>query len=134
MDNLARQRTEQHLYQECARVVEATGNRCRVQTTEGVYEARQAVSCLLTPQVGDQVLVAVNGTGDAWVLAILEREDKSAHRIELQGEVLLRVHQGRLKIASQEGMDLASARDIRTMSEDVHINAVKGRISILLSC
>jgi hypothetical protein len=130
MTNLARQRAEQGIYQEYARVIEVQGRQCRVRTQEGVYAARQAVSCLLTPEIGDQVLVAVSDADDAYVLAILAREGQTSHRIELQREVQLRVRQGRLKVTSQEGLDLASARDIRTMSEEVNINAVKGRFSI----
>ena len=130
MNSIARQRTEQGAFQEYARVIEAKGGRFLVQSEDGEYEARQAVSCLLTPKAGDQVLVAVNCSGEAYILAILEREDMAAHQIELQGEVQLRVRRGRLRITSQEGLDLASARDIRTMSEDVNINAVKGRVSI----
>lgn len=130
MENIASQQREQGVYQEYARVVGVTGEQFELRSLEGAYRARQAVSCLLTPKIGDQVLVAFNSGGDAYVLAILEREDRTAHQIELKGEVQLRVRQGRLKITSQEGLDLASARDIRTMSEDVNINAVKGRVSL----
>ena len=42
----------------------------------------------------------------------------------------LKVRNGRLKITSQEGIDMASAKDIRTISEKIHLNAVSGRFSL----
>jgi hypothetical protein len=130
MNNLARTEANPVVFQECARVVQAQGRQCRLQSAGSVYDARQAVSCLLTPKVGDRVLAAIDETGQAYVLAILEREDNTDQQIDLQGEVRLNVCRGRLKITSQEGMDLASAGDIRTISEDLEFNAVKGRVNI----
>ena len=130
MNNLASKQLQQVIHQEIAWVAEVGDRQCRVRTEHEMYEARRAVSCLLTPKVGDQVLVAVNGSDEAFILAILERENNTDHQMDFSGDVQLRVRQGRFKITSQEGLDLASARDIRTMSEDININAVKGRISI----
>jgi hypothetical protein len=67
----------------------------------GLVRATRAAGCLLTPEVGDRVLLALVGE-DAWVLAVLSRADDAkpgtltlpahtalrARRLELAGEVL----------------------------------------------
>jgi hypothetical protein len=130
MKNLARQESQTPIYQEQARVVDVQERRCRLEAASGTYNARQAISCLVTPCVGDHVLAAVDSHGNAYVLAILEREQAAVNQIDFDGEVQLRVRRGRLAITSQEGMDLASAGRIRAISEDLEVQAVTGAVHL----
>ncbi len=44
----------------------------------GLIRATRAESCLLTPEKGDTVLMALLDDGSAWVLAVLQRKGKGA--------------------------------------------------------
>lgn len=130
MDNLARNDLFQPVHQEFAIIAASRQDGTLiVQTHRGRYEARKAVSCLIDPQVGDRVLLAL-AADTAYILAVLERHRQTALGMNFEGDVHLNVTQGRLKITAQQGIDLASASDVTTTAENININAVKGRFNI----
>lgn len=131
MDNLARNDLFQPVHQEYAIVAaHRQDGIIIVRTQRGRYEARKAISCLIHPQVGDRVLLATDAASTGYILAVLERHRQTALGMNFEGDVHLNVKQGRLKIAAQQGIDLASAGAVNTTAENININAVKGRFSI----
>lgn len=130
MDNLARDNLFQPVHQEYGTVSEQSREAWVIMTGHGSYRAKRALSCLIRPQVDDRVLLSVDSEGDAYILAVLARSGESAVQLAFDGDVRVNVPHGRLNIASQEGIDLASAGAINTISEELHLNAVKGRMHI----
>lgn len=80
-----------------------------VRTDDGTFTARRAASCLLQPEVGDVVLMAVVPSRDCYVLAVLEREPGAAARVSFDGDVDLHLPAGRLAMTAQEGVSIVTA-------------------------
>lgn len=76
-----------------------------------VVRAERAFSCLVTPQVGDRVLVA-DTESRAFVLAVLERPHCSDSTIELQGNLTMSVPMGKLEIRAQNGIALGTPEEL----------------------
>lgn len=97
----------------------------------GELLAEAAVSCLVRPRAGDNVLVSSDDAGGNFVLAVLARTaDGTATEIELDGDVAVRVRGGRLDMTADKDLLLASRRKLAMASETLAVHAHKGRISI----
>jgi hypothetical protein len=91
--------------------------------------ARRAVSCLVEPEVGDRVLLA--SPDDAcFILAVLEREAGKAARVVLDGDLEVRLPKGRFAVSSQEGIDLATAKEAALVAGRLAVNAVKADVVV----
>jgi len=101
-----------------------------VETRSCTYEAQQAVSCLTTPQENDKVLLIGNSSDGFYVLAVLEREEGEKQTLSFQGDVDFNVKDGRLSIASKEGMGLTSERDINFASSELNVHSLKSEVHI----
>ncbi len=72
--------------------------------------ARRATSCLVEPVIGDRVLVA-DGGGEAFVLAVLERDPGVVTTLATDGDLEL-APRGKLVVTAPTGIHLATARDM----------------------
>ncbi len=95
-----------------------------VTSDRGIIEASVAVSCLVTPDLGDVVLFSVDGSGTSYILSILERSEGARRGTELsfEGDLSIRVEGGRMSLASDEALSLSS--------KDFELAAKKGRVTI----
>jgi hypothetical protein len=114
--------------QEIAVVVRVSGDSIEVEAPAASYEARRAQSCLLAPEVGDEVLVAVVAGRPSYVLAVLERDPSMQARLELDGDVAIRVPRGRLSITSAEGLDVISGKEANVVSSELNVRATKAHV------
>ncbi len=130
MNNPARRLQEIPLVQEQGMITDTDGKFFSVETHCGTYEARQAVSCLIKPLPGDKVLVVGDFVHGFYILAVLEREETQKQTLEFHGEVDLKVEDGRLTIAAQEGMSLAAAKDISLAARELNIHSLESEVSI----
>lgn len=118
---------ESQVIQEIGDVVAAGSGSLRVATAKGAYEARRAFSCLVEPIVGDRVIVATSSAGEAFVLAVLERESDAPATLKVDGDLDVQVPAGRLKIVASEGMDLVSRAAMRLVGKDLELHARRGK-------
>ena len=83
-----------------------------ISTEMGMLRASRAVSCIVSPEVGDVVLVSLDDIGTCYILSILERAERSQGNTDLafDGNVNIMVSGGSLSLASGEGLSLASPR------------------------
>jgi hypothetical protein len=139
MDNLARklelelelERWEQGgLVQQVGTVVRAEGVAVRVRTETGEYGARRAVSCLVQPELDDEVLVACRASGACYVLAVLEREPGAATTLQVEGDLQVQVPAGSFGVAAQEGVSVVSAKDTTLVSGRIDVRAVEGSVAL----
>lgn len=109
----------------------ATGTRrvFVVRTEGGEVTARRAVSCLLAPAIGDEVLVA-DLAGTAWILAVLERAPGAPNELTVEGDLVVSAPSGRCSFAAQEGIDLVSAKDVKVVAGGVSISASEGNVAL----
>jgi len=98
--------------------------------------AKRALSCLVAPERGDQVLVAWTRAagGAAFLLAVLERPGREPVRLETSVDTELRV-EGRLTLSATKALEATSAEQISLSSERLLVRAVDalattGRLSL----
>ncbi len=111
-----------------ARRQSGVGDMVVVRTTHGELEAVRAASCLVSPEVGDEVLVAAIGDGRAFVLAVLVRAHLTPTLLEVEGDLSIRTKHGRVDIAAQEGVGLTTAKGLSMTAAEVDMTAVTGRV------
>ncbi len=130
MENLARRFQEHMMVQELGIITKIDCEIYTVETGSCTYEAQQAVSCLITPQQNDKVILMGNASDGFYVLAVLERKKGEKQTLSFQGDVDFIVKDGRLSIASKEGMGLTSARDINLASSELNVHSLKSEVHI----
>ncbi|MDI1446431.1 DUF3540 domain-containing protein [Polyangium sp. 6x1] len=126
--NLARKLDELEAYQVMGTVVHAEPGLFIVRTGRGDMRARRATSCLVEPRVDDFVLVAGAPSGAAWVLAVLEREEGAGASLVCDGDLEIKVPEGRVRVASKEGIDLVSQKDVSVLADGVRVHAATGSV------
>jgi len=109
---------------EYGRVLSAGAGRFQVETSFATVEAARAVSCLVEPASGDKVLLAVDITGSAWVLSVLETAGEV--NLAVDGDARLSVRGGSLTVASGRDLNLACPGGLSAVSGEVSVHAVKG--------
>lgn len=93
-----------------------------VATESGRRRALKAASCLLAPQPGDRVLIALDEVSSAYILAVLERADPSVSRIDLPGDAT---------IHASGDLSLAAARELTCTAPRLSVGVEDGDFSIL---
>lgn len=135
MDNLARKieniPLRRDVEQEVGRVTGVEGALLAVSVDGAAHTAARAVSCLVAPEPGDFVLLAVvSGSTPTrrFVLAVLEREAGAAATVAVDGDLSFKVPHGRFTVAAQDGIDLIAAREMSVVSGRLNVNAVDGNV------
>ena len=131
-------------FQVMGTLIRVEGTTFVVRTSQGEVRAHRAVSCLVEPELHDFVLVAAMprepGLPPAatpmpekplagYVLAVLERQSPNAS-IACEGDLELKLRQGRFRVAAREGIDLVSPKDVQLVSAEVGIHATVGKIVV----
>jgi hypothetical protein len=127
MDNLARMR-QPEVFQEIGTVARADGDAFVVRTDSGEHRLRRAAGCLLAPAPYDTVLVVRVG-GGGYVLSVLEREEGTAAELTVDGDLAIRPT-GRLQLAAQAGVHIASGEEVAVVAPRVAVRAEEGDFSI----
>jgi hypothetical protein len=110
-------------------VLERGGHDLTVRTSRGAVRAKRALSCLIEPERDDRVLVSTLGSGECFVLAVLEREAGAAATIVHDGDLEVRVA-GRYGVVSSDGVEISTAKDVQIVSASVDIKATEGNLVI----
>lgn len=87
--------------------------------------ARRAASCLLAPQPGDRVLVALGA--EPFVVAVLEQEDGRPAEVIFAGDAHLRAT-GKLRLGCGEELQLTARRGVGIGSEQFDVKAKRGSL------
>ena len=80
-----------------------------------ISKAKKATACLVTPKVGDQVLIADVGR-ETYVLSVLERDGEADTQIDLEGDTTLSVRQGKLSVSATDGLSLATSEELTLLA------------------
>jgi hypothetical protein len=91
--------------------------------------ARTALSCLVRPESGDQVLVAFAG-GELWVLAVLHRPGDAPLRLITERNLEIAATGGRLTLAARERVDIATPGAAAVTAGALALQARSARASI----
>ena len=128
-DNLAKQRAETFATQEVGAVVAVRGRSFQVRVGSGDYDAKRAVSCLVEPELGDRVLLAVHGEG-CHVLAVLDRDGDGATRVVVDGDIELCAPAGHFTITAREGVRVITPGEAAVASGKVRVDAAEGSLAV----
>ncbi|MEW6265908.1 MAG: DUF3540 domain-containing protein [Thermodesulfobacteriota bacterium] len=127
MENLAYKMTDSHPVLEYGQVLSEVERLFMVENGFGRIKAVQAASCLLKPEKGDRVLLALAPTGESHILAVLERASgpDSERRIIFDGPVHI---EGRddLRLTAAQDLTLSSANKLTAASESLEVNTAFG--------
>jgi len=85
--------------------------------------ATQALSCLICPEVGDQVLVATCNGDTPYILHILCRPNLQQAQLSVPGAEQLCIQQGKVTIAAKQSISLSAL-------VDVEVSAATGVLSL----
>jgi len=115
----------------CIVVCEQEG-KWTVAANSGQYTAKAATSCLVKPEKGDIVLISVDHEGCCYILSILDRPEqkKMPTTLFFDGQVNLEVRNGELTVSAHDGINFMTPEKLVMTSEDLEINALKGKASI----
>lgn len=114
--------------QDIGRVARVEPQGVVVECARGTFHARRATSCLVEPEVDDEVLFAGKSSGALYVIAILERREASAITLSTRGDLRVTTTDGRIALAAAKGIDLVSSRDISLTSDEVQLRASRGML------
>lgn len=136
MNNLAHELDEAEIFQAMGTLVRIEGKVYVVRTSHGEVRAHRAVSCLVEPELHDFVLVALAPdsmrTGPTrqlagYILAVLERESPNAS-LACDGNLEVKVREGRFRVASRDGIDLVSPKEVQLVAAQVGIHASSAKL------
>ncbi len=101
-----------------------------IQSGKELFTASLAFSCVVKPELDDNVLFSDSQNQPAHVLAILQRNRESPVVMSFQGDVQINSEQGKISLAGQSGIQLASGKSLSMVAEDLHIHAKQGLMSL----
>lgn len=88
--------------------------------------ARQATSCLLTPQAGDRVLSVTGRDGTPFIVHVLHRNDLQAAGVSVPGAHQLNIAQNRITLSASDQINVHALRNIE-------VTAATGVLSLACS-
>ena len=128
MENLAKELEDVEVLQESGTVTAEHADDYVVQTESGRRRARSAVSCLMTPGVGDKVLLSTLSSGESFILAVLARESAGPVDISIEGDLNIRVLDGGFNVAAKGDIKLLSERCLALGSSTLKLVAQEGTL------
>jgi len=98
------------------------------QPTRGPTDviAPLAASCLLVPEPGDRVLVALSP--QPYLLAVLERSAQRPARVEFPGDATIVSRAGTLALAGREGVRVTAGKAIGLWSQSLSVRTGKAEL------
>ncbi|NDJ56385.1 DUF3540 domain-containing protein [Enterobacteriaceae bacterium 4M9] len=114
-----------HLPQQSSgQVVDISPNGNVVVESNGLgWTCRRAASCLLTPELGDTVLIVQSDNDTLWLLAVLERASpENLSHIGVNGSLCISTIGGSLTLESE--------RQLALSGQDLQMTAERGRCAI----
>lgn len=119
------------VYQEMGTVRQKAGAELEVETASGSFRARPAASCLLDPEEGDVVLLAVPPEGALYVLAVLERDDDKPARVRIDAPAFsVSVPRGKIDLVAGEGIGMVTRGTLSFLVRRWTTDAIEADLSV----
>ncbi len=101
-----------------------------VLSNAGRFTASSAFSCIISPQVGDRVMLSRDEHDQCYLLSIIHRTVGNAASLCFQGDLSINSQQGSVTIAGDQGVQLASPKDLTMASQELNVAATKATLNI----
>jgi len=120
---------DRRVWQEVGTVVERHHRELVVRTDAGTLRAERAVSCLVAPEIDDEVLISGVGS-QCYVLAVLRRHSGAPVRLSAEGDLCVGLEDGAFEVNAPGGIHLVSKQAVSVTSKRVDISGAAGRFAI----
>lgn len=127
MNNVLPMHTQQNEMGELATIQGGFNRDFMVQSTRGVFKAKQAFSCVINPEIGDRVLVN-QCDGECYILAIVDRPTNDDMTIAFPGNAKMVAKEGDLELISGESCKITSAYRTDITTASVNINVLESNV------
>lgn len=94
------------------------------------WRVRCAASCLLSPSVGDTVLLCGPSPAQAYLIAVIAQAAPRSARIEVPGDLSLAAPQGRVSVEAAEALTLQGGRQLELEGETLAVQSTHARLSM----
>lgn len=111
--------------------VAAVKQRIMVRTDRSLMAMARATSCLIEPQVGDRVMYAVAANEQAFILAVLQRDERAALVLAGQADIVIESRSGAVKLRGREQIELSSEGSVETVAPNVRLQALKVSLNVV---
>lgn len=128
MEVAARKLEETGVEQSFAICMSTDGRTCVVRRDGAAVRAQRATSCLVEPIAGDRLLVAHAPSGEAFVLAVLDRPSGGPATVSARDGLEVRTD-GKLTLRGGEGVDVVSSAPVRVLTSMFRLGARAGEIT-----
>lgn len=126
-DNLARQSHE--AFQETGTIVGVSNGVFVVRSGAHEVQALRAASCMLEPEIGNEVVVVHHRRG-SHVLAVLTRDADSPARLALDGGLEIAASVGAVSISARDGVHIATPADASVTAGAWRLSAGRGDVVV----
>lgn len=99
-----------------------------VQSNRGVFKAKQAFSCLVTPEAGDKVLVN-QCQQQSYIIAIVERPNNNDATVAFAGNAKLEAPNGDIQLTSSGTINLTSAQQTQITTSELTLHSVNTKVT-----
>lgn len=104
-------------------VARGDDGRYRVDCDGRPWTARRAASCLLAPEVGDEVLISGPDAARVYLIAVIAQADPGRARLELAGGAALKAADGDLALQSARAIHLRGGSAVRVDTGELELRA-----------
>lgn len=111
---------------EYCRILSAERDRLEVSASFGSVTARCAASCLLEPSPGDLTLVSLDISGQAWILAVLERAGHETANLSVEGDARFSARGGSLTVACDHDLRFTCPGELSAGAQALVVHASRG--------
>ena len=102
----------------------------QIKTECGIYQAKKAFACLVTPVLSDVVLLSFNAQGQAYILSILERTADLPAELSLKGDVNFSVKQGSFALHAEQGLHLLANQDLGIAAGSLALHTEQASVQV----
>jgi hypothetical protein len=99
-----------------------------VHTDGDSWHAERAASCLVEPQVGDEVTIVITGDGRAFVVAVLVRACVGETTLAVDGDLRIAARGGTCYIEAARDVELRSEGAMSLLSKALNLRAEEGNV------
>lgn len=133
MQNLARKVNREMPSLDEGRVVRVGGGTITVRVADFECEARRAKSCLVDPEVGDDVLISFGAGGRCHVLAVLEgaeADGQAKTKVTVDGDLEFVAPSGNFGVRAGKNASLAAGSEVGIVGRALSVSALEGSVVV----
>lgn len=106
------------------------GRRCTVHCDGKDWEVERAASCLLAPNVGDEVLISGPVPDRVYLIAVIRQAADATARLEVEGDVQFTSIHGAISLHAARGLALDCSEDMSLSSDTLALRAQAAQLSM----